>query len=306
MAKWAAAMVLCLYVTGAYAQPGAKMQIISGLPTPATPNAIPLYSGNGPESKNPAQKEQWDTFIGQRIVRNVVYPTLTPVLPKPSIAAKAAVIVAPGGAFKFLSIDNEGYQVARWLADHGIAAFVLKYRLRQTPRDPNAFLKSLEAMAKSVDRDSGKGVSEPAVSLRDGQAAIAYVRAHAGQWSIDPHRIGFLGFSAGAALAIRMGLLPNAADRPDFVAPIYGPMYARDVPADAPPLFAALASNDPLFGGGHDGLVKSWLAAGRPAELHIYVRGSHGFGMRKYGSTSDHWIREFYWWLQAMHFLTTK
>ena len=114
---------------------------IAPIIAPKEPNAIHLYTSDG--LKGPA--EEWETFAGARIVRNVTQPTLTPVLPDPAKANGTAVIVAPGGAFLMLSIDTEGYQVAHWLADRGITAFVLKYRLKSTPRDPAAYLPTLSS-----------------------------------------------------------------------------------------------------------------------------------------------------------------
>ncbi len=261
-------------------------------------NPIPLNSVETPETVPEAELQ----FEQSRFVRNVIRSTLTPVLPDPAKATGAAVIVAPGGAFRMLSVDNEGFEVAQWLADRGITAFVLKYRLIQTPADDRAFMDELQRVLRNVR--PGQGLETPAFALEDGKTALAMVRARAKEWHVDPHRVGFLGFSAGATLTLSMALLPEPAERPDFVAPIYGPMGAVDVPAHAPPLFAAIAADDQYFGNGNADLIQSWLAAKRPAELHIYFNGQHGFGMKKLtNSTAVHWIDEFYWWMNSSGFL---
>jgi len=247
--------------------------------------------------------EQWETFGGSRIVRNVVEPTLTPVMPEPGKANGSAVIVAPGGAFLMLSIDNEGYAVARWLADHGITAFVLKYRLNQSPRDPNAYLMSLFKLLQGL---SGPGHAAPEPTpqdaLEDGCAAVRLVRTRAKEWNIDPARVGFLGFSAGAMLTLSMGIEPDHAARPDFIAPIYPPLGHIIVPPDAPPMFAAIAADDPLFGNGGFDLILDWRKANRPLEFHYFEKGGHGFGMKPQGTTSDMWMEEFYTWMKDRGF----
>ena len=226
---------------------------LAQIEAPAEPNAIPLYPGVAPGSEKADQVERWETFPGPnaRVVRNVTRPTLTPFLPPAGKGTGAAMIVAPGGAFMMLSIDYEGYDVARWLADHGIAAFVLKYRLRKTSPDPQAFLMELAALMKGVgNRTPGAAAEAPrttAEAMADGQAAVALVRSRAREWGIDPSRVGFVGFSAGAMTALSVALSPDASRRPDFVAPIYGPMSHQTVPPDAPPLFAAIAADDPAL-----------------------------------------------------------
>jgi acetyl esterase/lipase len=263
---------------------------IAPLPAFRDPHAMPLLPG----AKDSG--EQWESFMGSRILRNVTAPTLTPVLPDPAKANGAAVIVAPGGAFMMLSIDSEGYDVAHWLADHGVAAFVLTYRLKPTARDPGAFFAQLATLMSGGD--PARDLATPVEALADARAAIGMVRQGAGTWHIDPARIGFLGFSAGAMTAIDVGLTPDASSRPDFIAPIYGPMSARPIPRDAPPMFAAMALDDPLFGHGDLGLIGAYQAAGRPIEVHLFETGGHGFGMRHQGKTSDLWIDEFHAWMK--------
>lgn len=264
----------------------------TALPGAHDPNAIPLLT----QAKTP-DAEQWENFMDSRIVRNVTAPTLTPFLPDPAKANGAAVVVAPGGAFMMLSIDNEGYEVARWLAAHGIAAFVLKYRLKPTPRDTPAFMGQLAGLLNNAGKTSDN-LSTPPEALADAKAAIRLVRQRAAAWHVDPHRVGLMGFSAGAMTTISTGLDPDTASRPNFIAPIYGPLSSRAVPADAPPMFTAMAMDDPIFSRSDLGFLTAYRAAGRPVEAHLYESGGHGFGMRKQGKSSDLWIEQFLAWAQ--------
>lgn len=262
------------------------------------PNAIPLY----PAMKPGKVVERWNTMFGaQRIVRNVTVPTLTPVLPNPATATGAAVIVIPGGGFKFVSMDNEGWPVARWLADRGIAAFILKYRTNETP-DAEAELlvafRTVIAAAATANPDQLTAISEPRAT-DDALAALAMVRARAGEWKLDPARVGMIGFSAGAMTALNAARAADPAARPAFFGYIYCPMGRIDVAPDAPPMFAALAIDDVLFGHHGYGIVEAWRAAKRPVELHAYQAGNHGFGMGQRGTTSTGMLEQYRLWLEV-------
>jgi acetyl esterase/lipase len=294
-----AAAVLAAALSGAPAlaqAPAAQAAppLISPLPTLAQPDAIALSpAGTAPGG------EQWEMFHGERIVRNVTAPTLTPFLPDPAKATGAAVIVAPGGGFLELSMGNEGYPVARWLADHGIAAFLLKYRTRETPRDPQTFLKSMGELMGAA-RINNVDISQTTPeAIADAQAAVRLVRARAGEWGVDPARVGMVGFSAGAMTTLSLGVAPDKGARPDFIAPIYGPMGPLTVPADAPQAFFAVALDDPLMARGKSlGLIESWRGAGRPLEVHLYQSGGHGFGMSRRTAAAALWIDQFYAWMK--------
>ncbi len=263
------------------------------IPVPAQPEAIalrPAPAGTAPE--------QWEERGGAgRSVRNVVSPTLTPVLPDPKAATGVAVIVAPGGAFRMLSIDSEGFDVAQWLAARGIAAFVLQYRTVPVPRDRDGYYASMAQIMRAAP-DESKPLEATPEALEDAQSAVRLVRANAAKWGVNPAKVGFVGFSAGAMTTLSVGLAPDKTGRPDFIASIYGPMGPRSVPADAPPLFAAIALDDNLFATGKPmALVQSWRDAGRPIEAHLLGKGGHGFGLRG-SKASALWIDEFYAWLQ--------
>ena len=275
---------------------------IKDIAAPAQRDAIPLYKGTAPGSDANAAPEQWNDIMGEVTVRNVTVPTVTPVLPAPGKATGAAVVIAPGGAFLMASMQNEGWPVARWFADHGVAAFILKYRLDPTPREDKGFMDALGRRFGAAAAGNGANVpslSQP-LAVADGQAAMRMVRAQASRWGVDPKRIGFVGFSAGAMTALRVALADQPDSHPDFLGLIYGPMEEVQVPADAPPLFSALASDDGLFGKGGFGLVRSWQQASKPVELHFYERGGHGFGMGKAGTTSPGWKEQFLAWM-SMH-----
>jgi len=271
---------------------------------PAEPNAIPLNTG-GVEGQT--AQETWYQQWGDPFVRNVSRATLTPFLPDPDKANGAAVIVAPGGGFRILSMGNEGWEVARALNERGVAAFVLKYRLRPTAPDWAEFDKGnpLTAPAPGSAGATTPAPSPVALPLEDATAAFKLVRARAREWHIDPNRIGMMGFSAGAGTTMA-ATLKSTENKPAFIAPIYGAQVAVEVPPDAPPMFVALASDDPLFGKNEYGLITAWKNAGRPVEFHLYQNGGHGFGLGNPNRTSNRWFDAFTHWLDVNGFLATK
>jgi acetyl esterase/lipase len=295
--------VLGIAATCALAAPAlAQKDKMTPVPTPAQSDAIELGTGPLPGA---TAKESWHSQYGSLFARNVTVATLTPYLPDPSIASGAAVVVAPGGGFRTLSMENEGSNVAKALAAKGVAAFVLKYRLVQTPADMPGFEKSMAQMfsgtAARPPRPSTPEAMAASIApqLEDARAAFALIRRRAAEWHVDPNRIGMVGFSAGAMLTMTTALAGQDA-KPAFLGDIYGPMRELTVPADAPPLFVAVAADDPLFGGGEMGIIKSWMAAKRPVELHLFERGGHGFGMYPKETTSTGWFEAFARWL-GMH-----
>lgn len=267
---------------------------------------IKLYPGGSPKLEGAAAAERWNAFDGDPVLRNVTEPTIMPFLPDPAKATGAAVLVAPGGGFMLLSIKNEGLDVAKWLADHGVAAFVLKYRVMPTPEDEAAFAKfGNERIGAAMKR--GPDAPPPPVfqpGIDDGVAAMKLIRARAGEWKIDPNRIGMIGFSAGAMNTLSVTLAQQDGAKPAFIGLIYGPMGAVTAPAGAPPLFAALAADDPLFARSGTGLLESWRVAGGKSEFHLYQSGGHGFGMRA-TSTARLWPTEFLAWMSLNGLLGT-
>lgn len=268
---------------------------------------IALYDGPVPGSEDWKQVEKennknaWNT----RIVFNVARPTLTAVLPDPAKANGTAVIVCPGGAFFALSIDSEGMDVARWLASKGVAAFVLKYRLVECKTDdPVMELGARMASGKSLDQEVAPVIK---LAMADGLNAIGYVRKHAREYGVNPERIGIMGFSAGGTVTASVAFNYTPETRPDFVAPIYLAydwVIKKEVPADAPPMFILAATDDSLgLAPQSIAIYKDWTQAGKSAELHMYAKGGHGFGMRKQNLVTDRWIERFGDWLEGQGWL---
>lgn len=290
--------------TTAQAQEQAPMTPISA---PSVAGEIPLGTGRSAAVTAP---ESWFRQYGDPFVRNVSQATLTPFLPDPTKATGAAVIVAPGGGFLMLSMDNEGWSVARALADRGIAAFVLKYRLKPTPATMPAFESAVAAMFANagdpnVRLSPDEAVANAQEQIADARAAFALIRSRAAEWRVDPQRVGMIGFSAGAMVTMVTTL--GAADvKPAFIGPVYGSMEAVKVPADAPPMFAVIASDDPLFAKKGFGLLDAWQTAGRPVEFHMYEQGGHGFGLGKEGTTSPGWFPAFVHWLEVRGLLKPR
>ena len=249
--------------------------------------SIPLAAG-GPDG------EQWERFFDQDMVRNVTLPALYPVLPDEARRNGKAVIVVPGGGYRFVSMDSEGFRVAARLAEAGYAAFILKYRTLRTPPDPAEFMAEMAALFGTL----GKGeLADHRPAVDDLAAAIRHVREHAATWQIDPAQVGAIGFSAGARTLIRLVEGHAEAESLRHAGLVYPPMTQAIVGGPRPPLFMAIAVDDPLFRQGGLKMLEQWLQESDNTEFHLYSGGSHGFGMRKVGATSDHWIDHYLEWL---------
>lgn len=261
---------------------------------------ISLYGGTAPGSEGWKYPETADTTgSGLVFIRNVSHPTLTVFQPA-ALKNKTAVIVCPGGAFRGLAIEKEGYEVARWLNSKGITAFVLKYRLVNAPEGFDPMLGRDIRTGNFARIDS---INAPFVpfAVADGREAVRYVRRHAAEFGVEPGRIGMLGFSAGGTLIASVAQTAEAESRPDFIGLIYaycGAILGESAPADAPPLFQALAGDDPIANGNPE-LYQKWRDAGRPAELHIFPEGGHGFALQKQSLPVDLWTDRYMEWLQS-------
>lgn len=295
----AASASLCLAHLAPVAQAQAPYFHYEVIEAPAQPDAVALPTVEA------ADREQWLLQNGNIGVRNVNRPTLMPVLPA-GPATGAAVIVAPGGGFLGLSMDTEGWQVARWLADHGIAAFVLKYRVLPTPVSNEVWEDEFNRMIGGEKVSFANPQDTPPEALADGLAALRHVRDNADRYGIDPHRVGFMGFSAGGFLT-RSVISDGGKDAPDFAAPIYPRMTAMQVPDNAPPMFVAIAADDFLLRG-IEGfpLVESYRAAGKPVEFHLFADGGHGFGLGRPGTAAQGWIELFQRWLVTAGVVETR
>lgn len=243
------------------------------------------------------EKEYYSDIWQTQVVTNVSIPTMEVFAPENPNGT--SVIVAPGGGLYALSIESEGKQVAKWLAERGITAFVLKYRLVPTGAD-------------GVQEITQEGATNPMqimqrvapvlpFSVQDGLSAIANVRSNAQKYALDPNKIGFMGFSAGGAVTMGVAYNYNEKNRPDFLVPVYPWTTAQpvqEVPEDAPPMLIICATDDPLgLATGSIELYSSWLKKNKTVGLHMYSKGGHGFGMKQQNLPSDSWIQRFYeWW----------
>lgn len=298
---------LFLVAISAMAQDGT----IYPLEAPSEPNAIKLGTGGVKDQPAP---ETWFRQWGDPMARNISTATLTPFLPEPGKANGAAVIVAPGGGFRWLSMGNEGWEVAQALAKQGVAAFVLKYRLQPTPESLEGFKESMNRTFASAAPTTPRPADTPAAAtppspprwdlsnqLADAEAAYAMIVKRAKEWGVDTGRLGMIGFSAGAGLTMHC-TLNSKFMKLAFIGPIYGGMGPVEVPKNAPPMFNVIASDDFLFRG-QFGVIDSWFKAGRPVEFHLYQNGGHGFGLGNPNRTSNQWFDAFMHWLDVNKFL---
>jgi acetyl esterase/lipase len=282
---------------------------ISVLTAHAQQKVIQLYNGAAPgsESWNWKEGENDNNSFHTKVAYNVTSPSLIVFRPEGNMLNGTAVIICPGGGFHTLSINSEGNDVANWLVKKGITCFVLKYRLvHSLTNDPVA--EVMAKIGKPEFEDDMKPVIPLAIS--DGRMAISYVRQHASEYGVNADRIGIIGFSAGGTVAASAAYNYDPLNRPDFVAPIYAfmpPELQGVIAKDAPPMFVAAASDDQLgFAQQNIDLYNKWLASKHPAELHMYARGGHGFGMRIQHLPSDKWIERFGEWLDMQGLLQPK
>ena len=269
----------------------------------AEPITLPLWPGVPPGS------ETWDWEESVReaevppgaepktlhFIYNVTRPTLTVYRPEAALATGTGIIVCPGGGFSYLIYDHEGTDVARWLNSIGITAFLLKYRIRRTgdegAKDPAVTAERRKQIVPLV--------------VEDGRQAMRLVRSRAAEWGVDPKRIGVMGFSAGAYIAVTSALETDPALRANFIAPIYPAPAPEDVQptADTPPMFTLQADGDNVPRGNTIRLYQAWNKAKVPAEMHIYQHGGHGFSMLKMNAPIDTWTDRFREWLGAIGML---
>lgn len=287
------------------------MLIVAASTSKAQQKVIQLYNGAAPGSESWNWDEKFQDSSKNLFRTNLVYdvskPTLTVYQPDSSVANGTAIVICPGGGFHLLSINSEGIDVANWLVKKGITCFVLKYRLvHSTSGNPVQDMMDM-INKKQESGDETKKVIMMAIS--DGHNALACVREHAADYNITPDKIGIIGFSAGGTVAASAAFSYTPENKPDFVAPIYGFMpdsLQSNVPADAPPMFLAAASDDQLgLAPNSVSMYNHWLEAKHPVELHLYTKGGHGFGMRVQNLPTDSWIERFGDWLQLMGFTKT-
>jgi acetyl esterase/lipase len=266
---------------------------------------LPLWPNGAPGSEGMTDRKEVLTQPakpGDSLkVSNIHNPSLILFFPPKEKATGAAMIIAPGGGHRFLSIDTEGTNVAEWLNSIGVAAFVLKYRLAREPDSPY------------------KVAEHP---FADVQRALRLVRARSQEWNVNPAKVGVIGFSAGGEVAVMastrydMGQ-PGAADpierqssKPDYQILIYPGIRADSVSVtkDTPPTFMLCADNDRGPSTAIPNLYLALKNAGVPAELHIYNSGGHGFGYRPGAAPviRSTWVLRLQDWMNDVGMSTAK
>lgn len=308
----------------------------------AQETVIKLWDGPAPGSEKWKQKETAIVYLSpfwnekNVAIFNVVEPTLTVYTPSPEKASDVAVIVCPGGGFTALSWDTEGPNVAQKLADMGITAFVLKYRVAYSggsPEEVNMICQSSYGgkprttevqklmqrnmeISQSISEDFGKQDTTTLkmskevlrsigniikMAANDGRRAIELVRKNADKWSINPDKIGIMGFSAGGMLSLEVAYNHTKISKPDFIGIIYGSMGFAGLPDDPVPMFMASSQNEAT--GGAAELYASWCDAKVTAEIHSFAGSRHGFGYRKNGDSVNIWIELYYNFLKKTGFI---
>jgi acetyl esterase/lipase len=264
--------------------------LVAAFSANAQEQVVKIWPGLAPGTEGVADEEQW---VDDREVSKVYQPDLTLFLPAERQAPSAAVVIFPGGGYRKVVMEKEGYKLARWLNDNGIAAFVLKYRL---------------------NRDD---------ALRDAQRALSIVRHNAESWGVDKDRIGAMGFSAGAHLTgnlvanhakrKRHDAIDDVSSRPDFWVSVYGAY--KDIIRNAgkrndlAPAFLVHAGDDSRVPVAVSIELYTQLSeAGVPAELHVYERGEHGFALEtdrgaSVTSTVESWSARLLEWLKVRSIL---
>ncbi len=264
---------------------------VESIPKPADLQEIPLYDkdlGVGVDT------ELWERFFDQVMVRNISAPSLIPVLPERKNRNGKAIIIVPGGGYQFVSIENEGFGVAQQLQDAGYSTFILKYRLPATPMDPRENLAELSKLFSTLGK---RNLADHKPAVDDLAQALALVSSRSPEWGINPGKIGVIGFSAGARSIIRLLEAYDEASLAEHLALMYPPMNQTVKSGPRPPLFLAIAADDPLFRQGGMALPEAWYKQSKNMEFHLYSGGNHGFGSRPNGSTSDTWLAGYLAWL---------
>jgi len=265
---------------------------------------LPYQEVEGVEYRT-SEKQFYSSVFQTTAVTNVSEPTLTVYRPSVDQSNGTAVIIAPGGGLFGLSINLEGADVANWLVAKGVTAFVLKYRLVPTGHDGTVeFGELFQQNPAELKRRIAQVLPG---SIQDALNAVKYVRENAKILGIDPKKIGFMGFSAGGAVAMGVAYEFDETSRTNFTVAVYpwtDLFPVRNAPADAAPMMVVCATNDEMgLATGSIELYKAWYKAELSADLHLFSRGGHGFGMRTKGLPSDKWIERFYDWAIAEGFI---
>ncbi|MBR1437336.1 MAG: dienelactone hydrolase family protein [Synergistaceae bacterium] len=260
----------------------------------------------GQPQKEDVDFEQWYEIEGRgQFVRNVKVPALIPYLPEPSKSNGVAIIIAPGGAFLHHTFGSGGYEAAEWFKSQGFATFILKYRVEITPRDEagyQAYVAKMMEGYRAGGRSGNYAPATPDYAYEDINAAVKLIRERADAFHIKPDKIGIVGFSAGALMAVYNAERAPAECKADFIASIYGQLVMREMPDKLPPMFAAMSSDDEVSGQSGFEIIQAWQKRGI-VELHLYGQGGHNFGMGHKPFTNYLWPEEFMAWLRMIKFI---
>ena len=273
----------------------------------AEPQTMNVWPAKAPDEARPQKPESSETKGKVTRTTDVFVPTLT-IYPAPKDKnTGASVIICPGGGYSILAWDLEGTEVAQWLNSIGVTGIILKYRVpeKRPEGDVNHF-----------------------PPLEDAQRAISLVRSKAKEWEIDPGRIGILGFSAGGHLTVLASTqydhrsyesideVDKIGCRPDFAIPIYPAWLNVDgknelkpefpVNKKTPPMFIACAGDDRISNVGSPVLYLALNHAGVPAEVHVYAKGGHGFGLRHGDNPCSTWPQSCEAWMRSQGLLSGK
>lgn len=275
-------------------------QEVKYIKAPKFDGQIYLY---GEPDKADVNFEQWYEIENRgQFVRNVKVPTLIPYLPEAKNSNGAAIIIAPGGAFLHHTFGSGGYEAAEWFKSHGFATFILKYRVEITPReeaDYQAYVAEKMAGYRAGGLSGNYAPATPDYAFEDINAAVKLIRSRAKEFNIMPDKIGIVGFSAGALMAVYNAESAIPECKADFIASIYGQLVMRDMPDKLPPMFAAMSSDDELSGQSGFEIIQAWQKRGI-VELHLYGQGGHNFGMGHAPFTNYLWPQEFLAWLRML------
>lgn len=293
-----AALIIMAFTAVSFAQE------VKYIDAPKFAGEIYLY---GQPSKEDIEFEQWYEIPGRgQFVRNVKVPTLIPYLPSPENSNGAAIIIAPGGAFLHHTFGSGGYEAAEWFKSQGFATFILKYRVEITPREESEYQAYVAKMMEGYRAGGRSGNYAPATpdyAYEDINAAVKLIRERANEFHIKPDKIGIVGFSAGALMAVYNAECAPSESKADFIASIYGQLVLREISGKLPPMFAAMSSDDELSGQSGFEVIQAWQKRGI-VELHLYGQGGHNFGMGHKPFTNYLWPEEFLAWLRMLKIIS--
>lgn len=286
----------------------------SSIPMPE-PEVYNLYEGIAPGSEGADYPEvRHVNRGGSELVLNVTAPTLTVYRPSEENNTGAAFVIAPGGGNRYLTWNDEGTEVAKWLQAHGITGIILKYRTdkmgnteEEVEKNLEEFYRNLFSRVGNEERASQERqaprpfTEEPSIQGKDGLQAMSYVRTHAKEWGIDPEKIGIMGFSAGAIVTLQVAYFHDELSKPNLVAPIYGAAIRGDeLPSDPAPVFFCAPEFDFTDPTGLFNLYMNYMRSRIPAEFHLIHGGTHGDGLKDNGNEWNEWIELLYNYMKQL------